>query len=327
MRFARGVRHPEAFHGDARTGAYFEGWYIKLISADLAARWAVIPGIFRGADGASDEAFVQVLDGRTGASWFHSYPVSEFTAADDRFAVTVAGCHFDDAGVTLDVPGLRGTLTYATPLQPYPVRVRAPGIMGWFGYVPVMECFHGIVSFGHALSGTVLIDGVAQDFTGGRGYIEKDWGRSFPAGYVWLASNHLRTDTEAAEGSLVASCAIIPGLGRTFRGSIVALQRPGSLATWTTWNGSRDLALAIDDTRVRWGMTGPDGVLELSAERTRGGLLHAPSRTAMHRRVEETLDAVVDIRHTAHDGTVLFVGTGICAGMEVFGDTERLVRL
>ena len=44
----RGVRHPEAFHGDGVTRGFFEGWYVKLVSADRAARWAVIPGIFRG---------------------------------------------------------------------------------------------------------------------------------------------------------------------------------------------------------------------------------------------------------------------------------------
>ena len=327
-RYLRGVRHPEAFHGDGRRGGYFEGWYVKLVSADRAQRWAVIPGIFRTEDGTADEAFVQVLDGLTGRSWFHNFDPADFHAADDRFDVTVAGCRFDDSGVVLDLPQLRGTLTYASPQRPYPVTARTPGIMGWYGYVPVMECFHGIVSFGHSLAGTLVIDGEPRDFGGGRGYIEKDWGRGFPSGYVWLASNHLAAaDGSPTTGSLVASCAIIPGLGRTFRGSIVALQSERGLATWATWNRSHDLSLTIDDTHVDWRMTGPDGVLRLRAERTRGGLLHAPLRTAMHRRVEETLDARIEMTHTAPDGTVIFDGVGDCAGMEVFGDTERLVRL
>ena len=65
----------------------------------------------------------------------------------------------------------------------------------------------------------------------------------------------------------------------------------------------------------------------MSATRPRGGLLHAPLRTAMHRRVEETLDARVTVRHTGGTGETLFAGTGVAAGLEVFGDTDRLIAL
>ncbi|MFZ8981224.1 MAG: hypothetical protein ACO21N_05120, partial [Candidatus Nanopelagicales bacterium] len=68
----RGIRRPEAFHGRGVTNGFFEGWYVKLVDANQRARWAVIPGVFRGRDGddITDEAFVQVLDGATGRSWY-----------------------------------------------------------------------------------------------------------------------------------------------------------------------------------------------------------------------------------------------------------------
>src|SRR5690349_1675576 len=80
LAWLRGVRHPEAFHGHGVERGFFEGWYIKLVSADRAQRWAVIPGVFRGLAGDSerDEAFVQVLDGLSGRSWYHRFEVSEF---------------------------------------------------------------------------------------------------------------------------------------------------------------------------------------------------------------------------------------------------------
>ena len=34
--YVRGVRHPEAFHGRGVRHGFFEGWYIKLVSADRA---------------------------------------------------------------------------------------------------------------------------------------------------------------------------------------------------------------------------------------------------------------------------------------------------
>lgn len=325
----RGVRHPEAFHGHGVTRGFFEGWYIKLVSADRSQRWAVIPGVFRGLDGGErDEAFVQVLDGLTGRSWYHRYDIPDFSASDRAFEVHVGPNRFWKGGATLDLPQLRGEVRYTDELVPWPVTAREPGIMGWYGLVPFMECFHGIVSFGHGLAGTLSVEGVPVPFDGGRGYIEKDWGQAFPAGYVWLATNHIdATAGQGAGASLIGSVAIIPWLRGQFRGSIIGLRHSGRLHRWTTYNRSTERSLQITDTHVHWSVEGPDGVLELDAERVRGGLLHAPLRTAMHQRVEETLDARVHLRHRAHDGTVLLEGTGACAGLEVYGDTERLLAL
>ena len=143
-----------------------------------------------------------------------------------------------------------------------------------------------------------------------------------------MASNHIDADTgDATDASLVASVAIIPWLRGAFRGSVMGLRHGGRLYRWTTYNRSREVELTIDDTRVRWQVEGPDGTLELDAERVRGGLLHAPLRTAMHQRVEETLDARVRLRHVSPSGTVLLEGVADCAGLEVYGDTRRLLAL
>lgn len=172
MAYLRGARHPEAFHGRGAGRPFFEGWYVKLVSADRAHRWAVIPGVFRGdgrGDMPADEAFVQVLDGVAGRSWYHRFDSEEFAASDRRFEVRVGGNIFDSDGATLDLPQLRGRISYATALQPWPVTLREPGIMGWYGLVPFMECFHGVVSFGHDLGGTLQVEGREVEFGGGRG--------------------------------------------------------------------------------------------------------------------------------------------------------------
>jgi hypothetical protein len=328
LAFINGVRHPESFHGRGISNNFFEGWYLKIVNQDLTQRWAVIPGLFRGDKNdpnRQDQAFVQVLDGVNGRSWFHSYETGDFRAATNQFDVTVANNHFGPAGMQLDLPGLKGEIAFTSPLDPWPVTWRLPGIMGWYGMVPFMECFHGIVSFGHSLSGSLEVEGVTQDFTGGRGYIEKDWGLAFPQGYVWLHSNHISFDADA---SLVASVALIPWLGTEFRGFIVGLKHQGKLLTWATWNGSVERKLSIDDFSVHWVLSGPDGILELNAERKRGGLLHAPLRTAMFERVEETMDATVSIRLLDPSGmNVLAEGKGQCASMEVFGDLEKMLAV
>ena len=317
---------PEAFHGRGVRGGFFEGWYVKLVSADERARWAIIPGVFRGEDDGvrTDEAFVQVLDGVTGRSWYHAYSPEDFWASTRGFDVRVGPHRFTDRGVHVDLDHLKVDVDYTSPLDPWPVTVRRPGIMGPYAWVPLMECYHGVVSFGHDLRGQVVANSEVVDVDGGRGYIEKDWGRAFPAGYVWLHSAHLQDHPRSC---LVASVALIPWVRSTFRGFIVGLRTPDRLRSWATYNGSREIALAIDDSHVRWSLEGPDGRLDLSAERRRGGLLHAPVRTRMHERVEETLDGVVDVRLTDPDGRVVLDTRASSAGMEVHGDLERLLAV
>ncbi|MDA3022164.1 MAG: hypothetical protein O2943_05800 [Actinomycetota bacterium] len=50
----------------------------------------------------------------------------------------------------------------------WPVTWRSPGIMGWYGLVPFMERYHGIVSFGHGLSGNLEVEGTTRSFDDGR---------------------------------------------------------------------------------------------------------------------------------------------------------------
>ncbi|MDA8434462.1 MAG: tocopherol cyclase family protein [Actinomycetales bacterium] len=321
MGLLTGVRHPEGFHGAGVTSSYFEGWYVKLVSADRRSRWAVIPGVFLDPRGGG-EAFVQVLDGATGASWYHRYDESEFGADDDRFAVRVGPNRFSDRGVVLDLPSLAGEVRFATPLDPWPVSWRSPGVMGWYAWVPRMECKHGVVSLGHDLAGSLEHGGGAASFDGGRGYCEKDWGAAFPAAYVWMQTNHFDT----RDTCLTASVALIPWVRSEFRGHIVGLLHRGELHRFATYTGAVTTRLEVDDDAVRWHLRSKQGsVLELTADRPRGGLLHAPVRTEMHRRVEETLDATIHVRLLDPGGRVLLDDVGTCGGLEVHGDLPRLL--
>jgi tocopherol cyclase len=206
----------------------------------------------------------------------------------------------------------------------WPVTLTAPGIMGWYAAMPFMECYHGLVSFNHGLQGELEVLGSVQSFSGGKGYIEKDWGKAFPAGYIWIHSNHLAQDSSA---SLVASVAIIPWLGgSSFRGFIMGLRHHNKLYQWSTPNRSKELELEVTDSQISWKVSGKDGTLELIAQRQRGGLLHAPMRTAMHQRVEETMDATIIIRHTLSDGSV-FESPAEVGCMEVFGDIDRMLEI
>lgn len=327
LRTLASTLHPEGYHGDYQRGCqFFEGWYVKLISADKSARIAVIPGVFLGD---KPEAFVQVLDGMTGRTWYETFDTQEFRAATTSFDVSVANNRFNSGGVALDLhtSDLRGNVNFTTAMDPWPVTVASPGIMGRYGWVPVMECYHGLVSFGHDLAGGLTLGGQVLNFDGGRAYIEKDWGRAFPAGYVWMQTNHF----QMPDVSLSASIALIPWGRSRFRGFIVGLRMPSSrgapvLHKFATYTGAKTTALNVDNEVVTWNLRSNNGSqLLIRAERRRGGLLQAPARTSMHRRVEETLDGRVHISLVNPAGRTVYEDVGEAAGLEVHGDVEGLV--
>jgi tocopherol cyclase len=295
------------------------------VSADRDLRLAAIPGIFLAQDGdGPHEAFVQILDGATSKSWYIPYPVEDFEASADGFEVRVGPNTFDASGVHLDLPdvGLFADVSFTSHLDGWPVSWASPGAMGPYAYVPFMECFHGVVSFGHSLDGSLTLGDATWSLAGGRGYIEKDWGKAFPAGYLWMHSNHF----SEPETSLMASIALIPWMRGVFRGVLIGLKHEGQLYTFATYNRSRTKYIGVDKRKVRWTVRRADGYrLDLTAERTSGALLHAPIRSEMHKRVEETLNAHIHVKLTDPQGAVLLEDVGEVGGLEVHGDVALLL--
>lgn len=324
--FIQRVMHPEWYHGHRRRPPFFEGWYFKLIDASEQHRYAVIPGIFLSHDPDKQHAFVQVLDGLTGASAYFRYPAEQFSAAENDFDVKIGPNRFRRDRIHLQLEGdalaLKGDLTFENTV-PYPVTWAAPGIMGPFGWLTFMECYHGVVSLDHRIEGSLSLDNQVIDFSGGRGYIEKDWGESFPSAWIWTQTNHF----QQAGTCLTASIAVIPFKVLTFPGYIVSLWHEEQLYCFATYTGAKIEKLHVTDKTVEWVLSTGKHRLELLATRAQGGLLHEPNRQEMHRRVEETLRATVDVRLSeVGSGRELFSGTGRNAGLEVQGDVGVKVK-
>jgi hypothetical protein len=329
FRFLRTTLNPNGYHGTGKRPPYFEGWYYKLADASQAHRYAIIPGVFLGQDMAGNQAFVQVFDGQTGRVVYHRYPFEEFRSAEGVFDLRVGPNRFTAEQISLRLEGpeqtVSGDLRF-NPVTPWPVSLTSPGIMGWYAWIPFMQCYHGVVSLDHAIEGTLTVDGQPMDFTGGRGYTEKDWGSSFPDAWVWMQTNHF----EQPGTSLTASVAIIPWLGRAFPGFIIGLWHTGTLYRLATYTGARIENLRVTDERVTWAVRDRRYRLEMLAVRSEGGLVHAPRLNDMGGRVAETLTATVEVRLSAFErgGTrLVFEGTGRHAGLETAGDLERLVGM
>lgn len=333
MKRIQRLMHPEGYHGEGQQAPYFEGWYFKVVDASEEHIYAVIPGISLSEGGEGPHAFVQVLNGRTGATAYYTYPLTEAEAATDRLEVRIGPNHFTSRGMDLNLPegavSLKGLVTF-DHLTPWPVTLVAPGIMGWYAWLPWMECYHGVPSLDHGLAGSLRTPEGEISFDGGRGYLEKDWGPSFPDGWVWMQSNHFQEPGVCLTGSIATIPWGIPhtSFQTVFRGFIVGLLLRGTLIRFTTYTGAVTERLSLHDDRVDWVLRDNLYRLTIQGHRADVGNLRGPSKTDMGRPVLETLQGEVEVHMTTRSPErTVFKGTGRHAGIEVGGDSDALVAL
>lgn len=323
--------HPEAYHGKPRRGCAFEGWYFKLVDAARKRAIAVIPGVYHSPVPAEPHSFIQFYDTVRGRSVYHRYPYEAFSAEPGRFDVRIGPNRLSRDGLTLDLDHDGQRITGSVRLgggMGWPVRLFSPGVMGPLAFLPGLECCHGVLSFDCALAGSLNIDGVSLPLDGGRAYLEKDWGRSFPRGWVWMQTNHF----ERAGTSLVLSVARVPWMGAAFRGFFAGLLCGGRLYRFATYRGDRLSRLAIGTDRVEVEMTSCLYAprvrrLRVTAIRQKGAELLHPSPAGMVERLVESLTAELQVRlsetNHGHEKT-LFQGVGRWAGLEVGGSASEL---
>lgn len=304
---------PPRFQGWGRRRNYFEGWYFKVVIPEADLAYAFIPGVSYASSGAG-HSFLQVLDGARAASTYHRYTIPDFRPAADRFSVQIGPHHFGRDRLCVDLPGLQLDLSFSQ-LYPWPARRLAPGVMGWYGFVPGMQCYHGLVSLHHRLRGSIRVNGSSIDPAGGVGYTEKDWGRGFPNAWIWGQSNHL--SGTAAPASLMFSVASIPWMGSSFRGFLCTFLLEGTLHVFTTWTKAAvTVSLPAAGDRVRLIFTDRRYRLTVTGHPAAGGELASPIAGAMTGKINESLRATLDVRLERDDREV-YRGEATWAGLEV----------
>lgn len=311
------IFHPEIFQGSLKKRNYFEGWYFKHVSADGKNAFAVIPGISLSDD---SHSFVQFIDGSTGKSSYFRYEMRDFIYSDKEFRIQIGRSVFTLNGLSLDLVNedfrIAGKISNSQIIS-LPKSILMPGIMGWYSYIPGMECNHGVLSVDHNLSGSVTINNDAVDFTGGKGYIEKDWGTSFPESWLWLQCNNF----PATGVSVMISVAKIPWRGSFFIGFIAFAFLKGRTEVFATYNGARVTSLkrickSVTEICIRKG----DASLKALITRKGSGTLKAPSDGLMNSIIKESLDSEVSVEISRGD-LLLFSGNGIRAGYE---ETDKI---
>lgn len=310
--------NPNRYHGWGKK-SYFEGWYFKIVDKSENHAFAIIPGISIDEAG-EGKAFIQLMDGKKLQAFYFDFEDKDFKPSADKFEVYVGKNYFSSNKIILDLPNLNGEVMINGKTL-WPKSLGAPGIMGWYSFVPFMQCYHGVVSMYHTLSGKLSYSDQDISFDGGVGYIEKDWGTSFPKCWIWIQSNHFEALDRKV--SLMVSVAHIPWLGNYFIGFLVGFWLDDKLYKFATYTGAKRTTV-INGDDVKLVFSQGKYRLEITAHKAPGTDLISPISGEMRGKVNESLLAVLDVK-LYESGAKIYEGSGRNAGMELGGDVDILL--
>lgn len=311
------LQNPTLYQGWNRADNYFEGWYFKIVDPGQNLAFALIPGISKSKDA---HAFIQFIDGVKCDTAYYRYGIEKFKAKADRFEVTIEEQVFSESNISFATKDISINLTQS-PYTKIRSSILQPGIMGWYTYMPFMQCYHGLVSMNHYVSGQVQISKDRYELKNAKCYVEKDWGVSFPKCWIWNQCNTFKSHDDL---SVFASVAHIPWLGSQFIGFIAAIYFKGKIEIFATYNRSKRIT-AVDGNHLRMVFAKGHKKLEIESIKEEGAELKSPLNGEMVSKVNESLLATMKLRYSQND-KILIEDSGSFAGMELAGPVKILLK-
>jgi tocopherol cyclase len=302
------------FHGHQRKN-FFEGWYYKLVLEEAKLTLALIPGVSN--DEKDPHSFIQVFVSPHMIFKYIRFDHKDFIVQehpfevrikDNLFSLTQVLFNFEDEDLKLN---LDCTIEDITPIKS---SLLSPTIMGPFHYLPRMQCNHGIVSMNHTLHGHISFNHQTTTFHNHKGYIEKDWGTSFPRKYVWCQSNHFTSPRV----SVFLSIATIPMLLFEFEGLIANITINDQEYRFATYTNAKFKIETIDDFTRIITLTQKDLKAVFNIHSPTSIALVSPKQGSMSDMIKEGLEGTIELS-LYKNNKLIFKEIGIHSGVEFSG--------
>ncbi len=307
------MKNPDLFQGEKylnKNRNYFEGWYFK--NSNNQESISFIPGINIDEN---KKAFIQVITNNS--SYFVDYDISEFEFNIKPFYVKIGNNIFSKDNIHIQIDDtnqnlhISGDIKYSNSKNINTSLIN-PNIMGPFSYVPFMECNHAILSMKNKADGLIKFNNQEILFNNDNGYIEKDWGVSFPSSYIWCQGNNFKNPSS----SFMLSIADIPFKLFNFKGLIAVLVVDDKEFKFTTYNNSKLLNFNLDKNFLNITLQKGKFLLDVQAHSNLGHKLSAPVKGKMKKDIIESINSNITVTLKENNNTI-FSDTSNNCGLEV----------
>lgn len=308
------IKNPDLFQGQKKLDKnknYFEGWYFKNTNKDEGISF--IPGI--NINDKHKKAFIQIITNTS--SYYINYNINDFKFNIEKFHIKIGNNTFSKEGIHIDINDsmqnlkIYGDIKY-TDSTNINTNFLKPNIMGPFSYIPFMECNHAIISMHNKIQGIININKNKINFNNGVGYIEKDWGSSFPKAYIWCQGNNF----QKSNASFMLSIADIPFKFFNFRGVICALIINNQEFKFTTYNNTEIKKYNIDNTSLNIVLKKGCYELDIKSKYNEGIKLIAPVKGKMQKEIFESITTVITVT-LKKNNNIIFSDISTNCGLEI----------
>ena len=313
--------NPDLYHGQHKRKNFFEGWYYKIVDKKNNYKIAIIPGVSLGHNEDQHHCFIQIVNSTDLKYNYLSYDMNNFKYSNKPFRICINSNIFNLDGINLyinkDNLYIKGNLVFKNIIK-WPDSILSPGSMGFYNYLKFMECYSQVCVLNGSLVGHLIINGENIDFTGGKVYIEKNWGKNFPKSWLWIQSNSFKDK----KTSVTCSLGTITFPVRNFTGFLIGLTIADKFYSFTTMNHSKINIQTLGDDIV---LTVTRKNLKLTLKTYTNSkdflLLKAPNKGSLISTVKENLNGQVHILlEDTKLNKIIFEDIGISTGIEYGGD-------
>ena len=168
--------------------------------------------------------------------------------------------------------------------------------MGYAYYVPTLPCFHSVMNVSHHVTGEIQTPRQQYLLEHELGYMEKNWGTSFPKRYCWLQA----VDPFDSQTSLLFSQAEIDWIGRTFLRHVGHLRFDGKHIDLRELRKCTISNSILDETNHCIQLSGNNIKLDIHISFQEKVIFKGPANGNMSRDITHHTDALIHVKLYQH---------------------------
>lgn len=316
--------NPEFYRGQLKRN-FFEGWYYKIVDKKNEHSIVFIPGYLKEKAALNNHSFMQVLIGKTAKTHYLRFGIDSFHLNHESYEITIDKNRFSlrDAYLNYYDQQLHiiGHLSFYD-LVSLPKRKLLPVSIGELSLLPLLDSHTQVLCLNGKVDGKVYISNEEVDFSNGKIYIGKLWGKHFPSPYLWLQGNSF----EAAETAFACTLATYRKFRMTKTKLFATVVHENNYYEFSIRNRTQYF-IKQDQNQLMLTLKNEDYQLQVSCALDDETFIicHRPHKNILESGAQTNI--VVPIRIELYDllkERIIFSGLSQMGGIELIGDINQL---